>query len=258
MHTYIEIGNYKIPTYGICIMIGIVIANVIAYFIIRKKHMDWNDLIILEAYAFLGGFIGAKGLYLWVSHNQIDWSRITDFAYFNQVMRGGFVFYGGLIFGVLFLMLAGKIHKINSAYYIKEFIFLLPFAHAFGRIGCFMAGCCYGIPYDGIFSVVFPEGSLAPAGIRLFPVQTVEAAGLFIISLILFFLEIRRKNNYAVEIYIILYAVLRFVLEYFRYDSYRGKWLIFSTSQWISLIIVVAISVWIGVRTVIKKKNTSE
>ena len=143
------------------------------FFVLKHEKLDFNDWMILEAYCILGGFLGAKLLYLLVSYKSIDWSRITDFQYFNALMLSGFVFYGGLIFGLIFVFLAGKIHKIPAGIYVRKFIFLIPFMHSFGRVGCFMAGCCYGIPYDGIGAVVFPEGSYAIPGIKLFPVQFV-------------------------------------------------------------------------------------
>ena len=239
MHTYIEIGNYVLPSYGLCIVLGVLTANLIALFLVKREQMDSNDFIILEAYAFLGAFIGAKGLYLFISRKTIDWSRMWEPEYFNQMMRGGFVFYGGLILGLLFVLMAGKIHKIPAGQYMEKCIFLVPWIHGFGRIGCFMAGCCYGIPYDGAISVVFPEGSLAPAGIRLFPVQLVEAIGLLMIAVLLFFLQYHRAWRYSIETYLMLYAILRFVLEYYRYDACRGRWLFFTTSQWISVALAV-------------------
>lgn len=114
MHLYINIMGLELPSYGLLIAMGVIIANLVAYPILRKTKQDGNDFIILEAYGILGGFIGAKVLYLIVSRNQIDWNRITDITYANQLMLSGFVFYGGLIGGILFIFLAGKIHKIPA------------------------------------------------------------------------------------------------------------------------------------------------
>lgn len=149
MHVYLHLFGLTIPSYGLLIASGVVIGNIIA-FVLKHEKLDFNDWMILEAYCILGGFLGAKLLYLLVSYKSIDWSRITDFQYFNALMLSGFVFYGGLIFGLIFVFLAGKIHKIPAGIYVRKFIFLIPFMHSFGRVGCFMAGCCYGIPYDGI------------------------------------------------------------------------------------------------------------
>lgn len=238
MKLYIQIGNLQLPTYGLLIVIGVIIANLIALYILKKYALDLCEFIILEAYTFLGAFLGAKLLYLWVSRENIDWSQFFDPDYFNQIMQGGFVFYGGLIGGIITALLAGKIHKIDSILYFRKFIVLIPIMHGFGRIGCHLAGCCYGKPYSGPFAVIFPEGSLAPSGISLFPVQLTEACFLFMIGALLVFLEIKKNYEYTIELYLILYSILRFVLEYFRYDDARGHFFLFSTSQWISIALI--------------------
>ena len=222
MHVYLHLFGLTIPSYGLLIASGVVIGNIIAFFVLKHEKLDFNDWMILEAYCILGGFLGAKLLYL------------------NALMLSGFVFYGGLIFGLIFVFLAGKIHKIPAGIYVRKFIFLIPFMHSFGRVGCFMAGCCYGIPYDGIGAVVFPEGSYAIPGIKLFPVQLVESACLMIIAFAILYLQIKKQWYYTVETYLILYAILRFCLENLRYDAERGYYAGLSTSQWISIGFLVA------------------
>lgn len=239
MRLYIEIFGKKIPSYGLLIIIGIVLANIIAYKLIHKKKHDINEFIIIEAYTFLGAFIGAKLLYLFVSYQEIEWHKILDCHYLNQLMRGGFVFYGGLFGGLLFALLAGKIHKLQVTDYIRSYIFLIPFIHTFGRIGCFMAGCCYGIPYKGFGAVVYPKESLAPSGVFLFPVQLIEAILLLSISITIYLLQAKYEWNYTIELYLIAYAIIRFILEYLRYDDVRGTIGNMSTSQLLSLIIIV-------------------
>ena len=121
-----------------------------------------------------------------------------------------------------------------------------------------MAGCCYGIPYDGFGAVVFPEGSLAPSGIPLFPVQLVEAILLFIIAAFLGYMSIRKNWDYSVESYLILYSIVRFILEFYRYDEVRGFVLGLTTSQWISIAILIVSILVIIKKRVEKKKLESE
>lgn len=239
MQLYINILNHKIPSYGFMIVIGVVLANLLALCVLRKFNQDANDFLILEAYTFLGGFLGAKLLYIMVSFKQIEWNRITDINYLNQIMQSGFVFYGGLILGLAFAFVAGKLHKLPVVAFMRDFIFLIPFIHSFGRIGCIFAGCCYGIPYDGIGAVVFPETSLAIPGIPLFPVQLVEALCLMIISLTILILQLKLRWKYTIETYLITYGIVRFILEYYRYDDERGSIYMFSTSQWLSLLLIL-------------------
>ena len=164
MQVFITILGLTVPSYGLCIAAGMITANLAAFVLIRRRRMDGNDFIILEAYTILGAFLGAKLFYLWVSRTLIDWSRMADPAYFNEWMRGGFVFYGGLILGLASAFASGRIHRIDTMLYVKRFIFLIPWIHGFGRIGCFLAGCCYGIPWRGMFAVTFPAGCAAPFG----------------------------------------------------------------------------------------------
>lgn len=247
MKTYLNLLGFPIPSYGFMIVIGVVCANILAFFIIRKRKfheksmLDYNDFLIIEAYCILGGFLGAKFLYVLVTFHEIDWKTLLTVSGFNLFMQTGFVFYGGLIGGIVAALLAGKIHKIKIDVYFNEFIFLIPFIHGCGRIGCFLAGCCYGVPYEGIGAVVFPKNSFALSGVKLFPVQLIEAILLFCLFFIMIVIKWKYKSKHMVEWYCLLYAILRFVLEFFRYDAIRGEFFRISTSQWISLAMIVGV-----------------
>ena len=146
MSIYLNILGFHIPSYGLMITLGVILANVFALYPLKKYKLIFDDFLILEAYTLLGAFIGAKLLYLIISYREIDWSRFLEPRYFNYIMSSGFVFYGGLIGGLLCFLFAGKFHHINSKPYITHLIYLIPWIHGFGRIGCFLAGCCYGTP----------------------------------------------------------------------------------------------------------------
>ena len=115
----------------------------------------------------------------------------------------------------------------------------VPLAHAFGRIGCFMAGCCYGLPCNSKFAVIFPKESVGLSGVKLFPVQLLSSLGNIIIFIILFIYSKKDRSRGKVSgLYIILYGIGRFLVEFLRYDDVRGHFLYFSTSQWISILLV--------------------
>ena len=163
-------------------------------------------------------------------------------------LGGGFVFYGGLAGDLLGLYLCGKILHIPVAEYARSVIPVIPLAHAFGRIGCAVVGCCYGVPYDGPGAVVYTESIAAPTGIPLFPVQAVEAAGNLVLTAVLcgYIIICKKKGKEAksVQLYLVLYAVFRFVLEFMRFDDVeRGIILRLSTSQWISIVICVCVTI---------------
>ena len=155
-------------------------------------------------------------------------------------MRGGFVFYGGLAGGILGLMVCKKICRISVWKYAETYIPCLPLVHAFGRIGCALTGCCYGIPYDGIGAIVYHHSIIAPNNTTLFPIQVVEAGAdlLIVVSLLVYIFKKRKSQQNSILLYCTLYASVRFVLEFLRYDLDRGQFLWFSTSQWISLAVI--------------------
>ena len=254
MHEFIHIFGIKLPLYGLMILTGIVVANTVALSLCNKWKVDKLELLLLESYGIVGAFLGSKILFLIIAYKEIDWPRLLEFKYFVNVLSNGFVFYGGLIVAILFIFLAGKIHKIDVWFYLRRFIFMIPIMHAFGRVGCFFAGCCYGRPYEGLGAVVFPEGSQALPGVKLFPVQLVEAVLVLLIAIILLLLEIKKNFYYTIETYLLAYSVVRFILEFLRYDAIRGEAFGLSTSQWISITVFVGVIISI----IYRKKHVSE
>lgn len=239
MKLFFYILGLKIPAYGLMIACGVLFANIIAIFLLKKNRHSIEDFIIFQCYGALGGFIGGKSLNILIIYKYIAWDKIFEIEYFNYIMRAGFVFYGAMIGGVIAILIAGKIHHFDSLDFLEEYVMLLPLVHSFGRIGCFFAGCCYGIPYSGIFCVTFPKNSFAPSGISLFPIQLLESALLFLIFLSIIYLKLRYKFKYAIEFYLISYGIIRFFLEMYRFDSQRGELWLFTTSQWISVFMVI-------------------
>lgn len=208
--------------------------------------MIFDNFILAAAFGGLGGMIGAKLLYLLVSWNKIDFSRLMELSYVSELMRGGFVFYGGLAGGVLGLMICKKLCGISVWKYAEIYIPCLPLVHAFGRMGCTLTGCCYGIPYDGIGAIVYHHSIIAPNNITLFPVQVVEAGAdlLIVVILLVYIFKKRKSHQNSIILYCTLYAAVRFILEFLRYDLDRGQFLWFSTSQWISLAVIGIVAIY--------------
>ena len=234
MALYLNILGFHIPSYGFMITLGVITANLFALYPLRKYKLNFDDMLILEAYTLLGAFLGAKLLYLFISYRDIDWSRMLEPQYFNYIMQSGFVFYGGLIGGLLLFLLAGKIHHIDWKPFIIHLIYL--------------------IPYDGPFAVQFPEHSIAPSDTTLFPVQLVEAICLLILAVVLAILDLKKSYPHTIAIYFIVYGILRFLLEYVRYDAVRGHLFALSTSQWLSIGFVVGTICYL-IRTSVSRKK---
>lgn len=230
----------ELPLYGIIIAIGLIVGNIVVYRDIHRRKQNFDDFILIETYGLAFGWLGAKILYLWVSRGFIEWNRIGEVNYLIYLMKNGFVFYGGLIGGVIGIIIAKFIHKIDLKMYLSELVYCIPLVHGFGRIGCFHAGCCFGMPYNGPLAIVYNDPSHMMCGIKLFPVQLLSALILFSFAFI-FYILIKKKGS-SIEFflgYIMTYSIARFLIEFLRYDSIRGGFWIFSTSQWISISIFI-------------------
>lgn len=238
-----KIGNFILPYYGLCVAIGLVAAFLVSYCLVKRYKKDTNDLMILLATTILGAVIGAKGLWLAISYKDIEWSRILEPDYLKAIMSGGFVFYGGVIGGLIAVCILKKVMKMDVLSYINIAIPCVPVFHAFGRLGCNLVGCCYGIEYHGFAAREYTQSLIAPNGIPLFPVQLTEAIAELIIAVVLFIYVYRATEpKHSLAIYLLMYAPVRFALEYFRGDAVERKiYFWFSTSQWISIAMVVAI-----------------
>lgn len=240
----IQLGNFFIPYYGLLIVLGLAAACAVGRVQVNLFKGSYDDFITVGCCVGLGAILGAKILYFIVSWQQIDFSRLMDLDYLQAVMAGGFVFYGGLIGGLLGLIACRKLFNIDVSFYTMFSIPCIPIVHAFGRLGCSAVGCCYGIPYDGVGAIIYRHSAFAPNHLSLFPVQAAEAIMELLIAAILLVYINRRRTmpKRSLELYLFMYAILRFGLEFLRYDAAeRGIYFFFSTSQWISLGIVLCV-----------------
>lgn len=249
----IEIFGLKIPLYGAFYFLGIVVASVLGLFMAKKRGMDWFDFVCAAVYLLIGATLGAKLLFLLVSVEEIIRLDLP----LEAVLKGGFVFYGGLLGGALGLFIYGKQFKTSMRAYFDVCATVLPLGHAFGRVGCFFGGCCYGIQYDGVFSYVYKKTSNAhtPIGVELLPIQLIEAFMLLLLFLFLLFLYIKKVDDGVATIsYLFGYSILRFVLEFFRGDKERGLFFGLSTSQWISVVLLAVAIVMLIRKVKLNKK----
>ncbi len=238
MYYTLNLFGNELPLYGILFFSGIILSVFIGTLLIKKTKLEFFDFAGCAVYTMIGAFLGAKLLFVAVSIKEIIRLKLT----LTEIVKGGFVFYGGLIGGTFGTIIYAKQFKINAYEFLDLFATVLPLGHAFGRIGCFYSGCCYGIAYDGIFSHVYHTSAnlSTPLGVPLLPVQLIESAFLFILFFVLLitFIKTKRKGLPAF-IYMLSYSVARFILEFYRGDLIRGIFLGLSTSQWISLVLFV-------------------
>ena len=222
-----------IPMYGVMSALGMLAAFVLLGF--TRKHTRFSEDQALSAalWAIIMGFVGAKVLFWLVEIKQV----IADPSYLLHTLREGFVFYGALIGGLGGVAIYALIKKLPFFSLTDYFIPALVLGHAFGRIGCFFAGCCYGMQCDTPISIVFPTGGAAPAGVPLLPTQLMESAFLFLLCAFLVWRLTKKKSFGTVSgWYMVLYGAWRFTIEFFRSDE-RGFVGALSTSQFISIFV---------------------
>ncbi|MCQ2742984.1 MAG: prolipoprotein diacylglyceryl transferase [Bacilli bacterium] len=222
--------------YVVMLCIGFIGAYGLLELVFRVRR---KDVKVLTATELLGGvsiLIGFFGGVL--TQNLYDLIEKGSSYTWTWAMT----FYGGLIFGVAtFLLGYFLIAKRFTGPCLGDILKLVPapiaFAHAFGRVGCFMAGCCYGKETDSPLGVVFNAG--AGAGVKRLPTNLFEAIFLFVLCGIFLFVELKYEWKYVTPAYLMAYGVWRFIIEFFR-DDHRGALIPgLSPSQLWSIVIFV-------------------
>jgi phosphatidylglycerol:prolipoprotein diacylglycerol transferase len=200
--------------------------------IFERYKIPKSGFTLLYLGIFLFSWIGAKVFFLAFSSGP----KIYQYIYANYFwLGGGFVFYGGLIFGLLYYLIYTIVFKKFPVEYSKYLIPGIVFGHAIGRVGCFLAGCCYGSTTNSHFAFLID-------GVSRYPVQIYEAIFLsFMGIVVLKMLSKQSSNDKIVATYLVSYSVFRFFNEFLRGDEIRGiLWLDLSSSQWVSVIIIIS------------------
>lgn len=237
MLPFINVFGLNIPMYGLMMAVGFIGGGGIAYIRARRVGLIGENLIIILACALGCAILGGGLLYVLVTYTPTEIIALIKEGNWNAMT--GIVFYGALIGGTLGALLGSVIARDDIRNYLDVVVPIIPMGHAFGRIGCFCAGCCYGRPTDSAIGVIYTQAvGGAPPGVRLLPVQLFEAGGDIIIFLILISVSAKTKSRYLTTcLYCIMYGIVRFILEFYRYDSIRGMAAGLSTSQWISIVL---------------------
>ena len=234
-----EFGPITVYTYGVLLAAAYLLGLKLAMTRAQKRGLDHNRVLDLGIYIIISALIGAKLLLL-----------VTDFSTFRNdpkelltLARSGGVFYGGLILAVVVAL--WYIRRAGLPLWTTCDVFApgIALGHVIGRFGCLFAGCCYGRPTTKPWGITFTDPYAAsyvgtPLNQPLHPTQLYEAGAELLILIFLLATE-RKGRPFAGRtfwLYMLLYAVSRFVIEFFRGDE-RGAVGIFSTSQFISIIL---------------------
>lgn len=238
---WFSIGPLTIHGYGVCIAVGLLLALWMASVRAKKKGMDDDIVFGIVFCAAIFGFLGAKIMYCIV-----EWkSFIQDPA--SILSSSGFVVYGGITGGILSVFIYTKIKKVGFIDYLELCMPSVALAQAFGRLGCFCAGCCYGRETDSIIGITFHNSYYAPNNVKLIPTQLISSAGDFLnMALLLFISKHTKKKGTVTACYVIFYSIGRFLVEMLRNDN-RGSVGALSTSQFygiFSLAIGLGLFAW--------------
>jgi len=254
-----RIGNFYLATYGLMIALGLSLGILVALNRGKRVQIPTSAILDLVFYSVIGGVVGGRLLHIIVYFDEFLKSPL-DVAF----SRAGFVFLGSVIGAVAVAAYIIRRERLDFWKVMDVLITALPLGHVFGRIGCFLAGCCYGRPLDpdgpfGFLGVRFPKGieiggdviggqawdehvgagllpSTADFSLPVIPTQLIESSANLIIFAVLLFLWTRRKFHGQIFLsYLILYGVERFLVEFLRGDTGRGFFLGLSTSQILTL-----------------------
>ena len=251
MFNNIAIGPITIHMYGVMIAAGFLAALLMT--LRRGKKRGYDEDIIWGIFfcAIIGGMLGTRILYYIVEIPEImkDPSILWDF-------KNGYVVYGGIIGGIFAGWLYCRIKKLKFLAYFDLMMPSIALAQGFGRIGCFLAGCCYGKETSGPLAVTFTSSDFAPNNIPLIPTQIYSSILDFVHFLLLLYVAKHKKaDGQVAACYLIFYSIGRFIIEFFRGDIERGSVGSFSTSQFISIFTAIAGIIVLFVATVNKKDS---
>ena len=238
----LKLGPITIRMYGVMVVIGFLLALRLIMVQIRRRQLPQDQVLDLVLYMMLAGFAGARFSYVIFN---LSYYAAYPFEIF-KIWQGGLVFYGGFVAALGALYWFCRKNEGFSFWAMADlFAPAVALGHTFGRIGCFCAGCCYGLPTNAFWGVKFFHAqALAPLNLRLHPTQLYEAGGTFGIFVFLYWLYHRSLPEGEISgMYLFLYGLLRFHIEFLRGDD-RGGYLIWlSPSQWVALL---SIAIGIG------------
>jgi len=259
MHPFLfHIGGFSLPSYGFMIALGYTAAIFYLYKSRAIASVTRDQEADLVFYSALAGILGAKAAFAITYWTELGPDLASRLIYVFKGFPYGFVFYGGFAAGAAAFLIYCRRNKLNFLKTADHFVAPLALAHGFGRLGCFLAGCCYGRPTSGSLGVVFTlpmcEVPQAYLGVPLHPAQLYEAAGNFLIFGALAWVSHKRgphPGGRILAVYMLSYSVLRFTVEFLRGDDRGGSWLGLSPAQLLS---IVAASAAIIMLVKIRKK----
>ena len=234
----LEIGSLSIRWYGVMAAIGFLVGTWVLEKNRKFANMDKDQCSALLIIALICGILGARIFYVVQFFDHYRYNLVNII----RIDQGGLVFYGGFILALAAVIIYSVKQKLDPIRVLDVMAPVMAAAHAFGRIGCYLNGCCYGKVTESIFGVTPPAGSelaLRTGGMPLFPVQLLEAGENFLLCALYWYLLRRIKRpGIIMSLFFINYGALRFLNEMLRGDNVL-YWK-FTPAQWIGLCLIPA------------------
>jgi phosphatidylglycerol:prolipoprotein diacylglycerol transferase len=246
-----EIGSWPVYAYGVLLALAYLAALQLAVVRARRAGLDGARVMDLGIYLIIAALVGAKLLLV-----------VVDFQYFRSnpgellsLVRAGGVFYGGLLTALVVALWLVRRYKLPMWTTADLFAPGIALGHVIGRFGCLLAGCCYGRPTSLPWGITFTDPAAAqnvgtPLGVPLHPTQLYDAGAELVILVFLLVTEKKWRPDpgRTFWLYMLLYAISRFVVEFYRGDQ-RGIIAGVSTSQFVSILVVpIALAMLVRLR----------
>lgn len=238
MHQYLFfVGDFPIRAYGLILSLSIILATGVAYFLAKQDGRWHNHIVDIGIYSGIAGIVGAR---LWDVFF-FDWAyyshHLSEIFY---VWQGGMAIQGGIVFGVGAGIIYARRHKIDILALADIVAPAIILGQAIGRCANLLNGDAFGAPTGGNFGIIYPETTLAyhTYGAQpLWPAEVWEGQIDFVIfALLLIFRAFLHAKGQAFSLYIMLYSLARFGLEFLRGDYATPVFLSFTSAQTTSLV----------------------
>ena len=231
---------FDIPPYIFFGITGVIFASSVFILLLLKYQYSISRYTKIFLASGAGMLIGAKvlgvftGLYMALANN----NPINSYVFFNT----GIVFYGGMLgFLSMFLAICRICDKSINYGVLDAVAVCIPLFHFWGRLGCFFAGCCYGIENHSSLSIVYTNLVMDKiTTVSRFPVQLFEAGvNMVIFFVLLIMITAKKLKGRLIFLYLFIYSAARIILEFFRGDLLRGVWNGISFSQAVSVFVLL-------------------
>ncbi|MBI5508487.1 MAG: prolipoprotein diacylglyceryl transferase [Deltaproteobacteria bacterium] len=250
---------WSLHTYGLLIAGGFLLAMVLAKKQAEREGEDPDRIVDLAFYVLVSGLVGSRIIFIFTKLDEYAKNPIEIVMFW----RGGLVWYGGFIGAALFILYYTRRFHLNFFKFTDIMIPYTALAHAFGRLGCVAAGCCFGQPADLPWSIQFPVGSMAhhqqqadgligigDPSLPVHPVQLYEAGfELLMFALLTLMRPYKRVHGQLLLTWMMIYPIFRSINEMYRGDKERGVYGWLSTSQYISIgVALAAVGLYVYIR----------